>query len=82
MQSAIALSAYALVEEKVDCIVKVGTGEGKSLIMSMVAHMVLDKEEPKFDNVVVVSPTGVLNFQANALWQPKGSWCRKATNAR
>jgi hypothetical protein len=46
MQTAIALSAAALVEEKVDCIVKVGTGEGKSLIMSMVSHMLLDQEDP------------------------------------
>ena len=82
MQTAIALSAAALVEEKVDCIVKVGTGEGKSLIMSMVTHILLDQEDPEFDFVAVVSPTGVLNSQANALWQPKDSWCRKAINAR
>ena len=81
VQSAVALSSCALVEEKVNCIVKVGTGEGKSLISSMVGHLVLDKEEPVFDNVVVVSPTDILNAQANALWQPKSNWCRLASTA-
>ena len=67
MQSAAALSALALLEQKVNCILKIGTGEGKSLIMSMVTHLAPDKEHPIFDNVVIVYPTGVLNAQAATL---------------